>query len=106
MERWEDYITAVSAGLRDLAITDANGAALTHPDGFARWLEITREAHEKGQCIFFVGNGASAAIASHTAADACKNAGLRAHVFNDASLMTATSHHVAFEQAFELPLTW
>ena len=105
MERWEDYITAVSAGLRDLAITDAHGAALTHPDGFARWLEITREAHEKSQRIFFVGNGASAGIASHIAADACKNGGLRAQVFNDASLMTATANDVAFEQVFALPLT-
>ena len=51
-----------------------------------------------------IGNGASAAMASHFAADACKNGGLRAQTFGDASLLTATGNDLAFDQLFALPL--
>jgi D-sedoheptulose 7-phosphate isomerase len=105
MERWQDYLTAVSAGLRDLTITDGTGATLTPEDGFQRWVEITREVHARGQNVYVIGNGASAAMASHMAADACKNGGLRAQAFNDASLLTATGNDLAFDQVFAVPLT-
>ena len=104
MECWQDYFTAVSAGLRDLAITDHAGARVPHADGFRRWVDITRDVHARGQNVYVAGNGASAAMASHMAADACKNGGLRAQAFNDPSLLTATSNDVAFEQVFALPL--
>src|SRR5438128_6889085 len=104
MERWEDYFTAVSAGLRDLAITDSTGVVLTHADGFQRWVAITHDVHARGQNVYVIGNGASAAIASHMAADACKNGGLRAQAFNDPSLLTATGNDLAFEQVFAVPL--
>ena len=105
MEHWEDYFTAVSAGLRDLAITDSSGTVLTHADGFRRWVAITHDVQVRGQNVYVIGNGASAAIASHMAADACKNGGLRAQAFTDPSLLTATGNDLAFEQVFALPLT-
>ena len=50
----------------------------------------------RGQHLYLVGNGGSAMIASHFAADACKNGGLRAMAFNDPALLTATANDVAF----------
>jgi D-sedoheptulose 7-phosphate isomerase len=105
MERWEDYITAVSAGLRDLAVTDRSGTRLSHEEGFSRWIALTRDVDHRGQHVYFIGNGASAGIAGHIAADACKNGRLRAQVFNDAPLLTATGNDIAFDQVFSLPLT-
>jgi D-sedoheptulose 7-phosphate isomerase len=104
MERWDDYVAAVSVGLRDLVITDRAGTRLTHADGFSRWIALTRDVDVRAQHVYFVGNGASAGIAGHIAADACKNGGLRAQVFNDAPLLTATGNDVAFDQVFALPL--
>ena len=43
-------------------------------------------------------------MASHFAADACKNGGLRAQAFNDASLLTCHRQRLAFEEVFALPL--
>jgi hypothetical protein len=43
-------------------------------------------------------------MASHVTADACKNGGLRAQTFNDASLLTATSNDLAFDEVFALPV--
>jgi D-sedoheptulose 7-phosphate isomerase len=104
MERWQDYLTAVSSGLRDLTVTDDAGATLPAADGFQRWIDITHDVHTRGQSVYVIGNGASAAMASHMAADACKNGGLRAQAFNDPSLLTATGNDLAFEQVFALPL--
>jgi len=65
---------------------------------------MAREGRDRGQRIYFIGNGASAMMASHFAADACKNAGLSAIAFNDASLLTAIGNDAAFEEIFALPL--
>jgi D-sedoheptulose 7-phosphate isomerase len=103
-EAWPDYVRTASAALRDLAVTTASGATLTAADGFQRWIEIVHAGSSKGQRIYFIGNGASAMMASHFAADACKNAGLGAMAFNDASLLTAIGNDVAFDEIFALPL--
>ena len=104
VEPWPEYLREASAGLRELAVTGPGRAPLSAADGFARWVELTHGGHARGQHIYFVGNGASAMMASHFAADACKNAALSAMAFNDAALLTATANDVAFEEVFALPL--
>jgi D-sedoheptulose 7-phosphate isomerase len=90
--------------LRDLAVTCANGRAIAPAEGFARWVELTHDGQAHRQHLYFIGNGASAMLASHFAADACKNGALSAMAFNDAALLTATANDVAFEEVFALPL--
>jgi len=90
--------------LRDLAVTARDGTALDAAEGFRRWIAAAHDGRAKGHHIYFIGNGASAMMASHFAADACKNAGLSAMAFNDAALLTATANDVAFEEVFALPL--
>lgn len=104
LERWAVYLSAASACVGDLLVTTADGARLTPEDGFRRWIEITHDGDVRGQQIYFVGNGASAMMASHFAADACKNGRLSAMAFNDASLLTAVGNDVAFDEIFALPL--
>lgn len=104
VEAWTGYLTEASAGLNQLAVTALTGEMLPVADGFARWVSITRDVQSRGHHIYFIGNGASAMMASHFAADACKNAGLSAMAFNDAALLTATANDVAFEEVFALPL--
>ena len=97
-------MSAASAGLHDLTVTTAGGRALAAAEGFARWVRLTHEGQTRGQHLYLAGNGASAMMASHFAADACKNGGLSAMAFNDAALLTATANDVAFEEVFALPL--
>jgi len=104
MERWDAYVAAIGSGLNELRITDGQGRELGAADGFARWVDLTHQVQRRGQNIFLVGNGASAAMASHFAADACKNGGLRAQAFNDGPLLTCAANDVAFEEVFALPL--
>ena len=48
-----------------------------------------------------VGNGGSAAIASHIHNDLCKSVGMRALVFNETPLLTAFSNDLSYAVAFE-----
>ena len=105
MGKWEDYVAAIGTGLTGLAITDKHGRPLSAADGFGRWVDITHDVHTRGRHVYFVGNGASAAMASHFAADACKNGGLKAMAFNDGALLTCIGNDFAFDQVFALPLT-
>lgn len=102
-EPWPAYLSSAAAGLRELTVT-AGGGPLPAQDGFDRWVQITRDGHLHGGHVFLVGNGGSATLASHFAADASKNAGLSAMAFNDAALLTATANDIAFEEIFALPL--
>jgi D-sedoheptulose 7-phosphate isomerase len=104
VEPWPGYLSAAAAGLRDLTVTAAGGRALATAEGFARWVRITHDGQTHGHHLYLAGNGASAMMASHFAADACKNGGLSAMAFNDAALLTATANDVAFEEVFALPL--
>jgi len=104
MDSWTDYVAAIGTGLTRLAVTDRAGHALSIEDGFTRWVAATHEVQTSGRNVYLIGNGASAAMASHFAADACKNGGLRAQAFNDGALLTCTGNDLAFDQIFASPL--
>jgi D-sedoheptulose 7-phosphate isomerase len=103
-QSWTDYVGAISDGLRKMSVTDRLGAALSPFDAVARWVAMTRATHERGGSVYIIGNGGSAGMASHIAADACKNGHLRAMAFNDSALLTATSNDLSYDQVFSLPL--
>jgi len=54
--------------------------------------------------VIFIGNGGSAATASHQAIDYWKNGGMRAVAFNDASLLTCVSNDFGYQHVFEKPM--
>lgn len=55
--------------------------------------------------MILVGNGGSAAIASHVATDAIKNAGIRALVFTDPSLLTCLSNDRGYPEVYATPIS-
>ena len=104
METWADYFETMTQGLRALVVTDRDGRTLPVADGVSRWVSMTRETQQRDAHLYIIGNGGSAGMASHMAADAAKNGRLRALAFNDVSLLTATANDVAYAEAFSLPL--
>ena len=54
-------------------------------------------AHISGGKIIFVGNGGSAAMASHLSVDLTKAAGIRAINFNEADLLTCFANDYGYE---------
>jgi D-sedoheptulose 7-phosphate isomerase len=104
VEGWTDYFGNITDGLRDMIVTDRSGAALSAAEAVTRWVAMTRATHDDARQLYIIGNGGSAGMASHMAADACKNGQLRAMAFNDTSLLTATSNDLHYDQVFSLPL--
>ena len=54
-------------------------------------------SHQTGKKIILVGNGGSAAMASHVAVDFTKAAGIRAINFNEADLLTCFANDYGYE---------
>jgi D-sedoheptulose 7-phosphate isomerase len=70
-------------------------------DGFEKSLKLVHVQTSANKKLIFLGNGGSAAIASHAATDFFKNGGVRTTTFNDASLLTCLSNDYKYEEAFE-----
>jgi D-sedoheptulose 7-phosphate isomerase len=104
VESWADYFETIAQGLRALVVTDRDGRSLPMADGVSQWVSMTRATQQRDAHLYIIGNGGSASMASHMAADAAKNGRLRALAFNDASLLTATANDVAYDETFSLPL--
>jgi D-sedoheptulose 7-phosphate isomerase len=101
---WNQHIEALMTILRALSVRDRAGNELMPDDGFCRWCELTLNVRAQRRVIYLVGNGASASMASHFAADLAKNGRLHTEVFSDLSLITAISNDISFEQVFAEPL--
>ena len=73
----------------------------TYNSEISNRLEIIKQlfesTHKSGNKIIFVGNGGSAAMASHCAVDLSKNAGIRSINFNEADLITCLANDRGFE---------
>jgi len=94
------YISVLADLLREAAVSDQHGAALSLDEGFSRVASAAREAHARGNKIMFIGNGGSAAISSHMALDYLKNGGMRAMALNDLAALTALGNDFGYDQVF------
>jgi D-sedoheptulose 7-phosphate isomerase len=67
-------------------------------------VDLLIACRKRENMVMFVGNGGSAAIASHIATDLLKNADIRAMAFNDSSLLTCISNDLGYENVFKKPI--
>jgi D-sedoheptulose 7-phosphate isomerase len=84
--------------------SDRAGGALACSDAMDRAVALVRGQTGAGRKVIFVGNGGSAAIASHQAVDYWKNGGMRAVSFNDAALLTCVGNDFGYPHVFEKPI--
>ena len=100
----ENRIRSYFATMTDLAgrasVTDAAGAPVPLDAGYRAFIDLARQRSAAGGTLIFIGNGGSAAIASHMAIDYSKNGGLRATALNDASALTCLANDYGYEHVF------
>lgn len=60
--------------------------------------ELIREVKQSGKKAIVVGNGGSAAMASHVAVDLTKEAGCRVIIFNETDLITCFANVYGYEK--------
>lgn len=85
-------------------VTDRSGTDLALGDFFEAACTAARRTHDAGNKLMFIGNGGSAAIASHMATDFSKNGGIRAMCFNDGSALTCLGNDLGYEEVFAHPI--
>lgn len=104
-ETWRDHIKEFSRQLHDLSCRDSGGGEIGQETCFDIWKKLTVELKLARRIVYLIGNGASASMASHMAADLAKNAQVHTEVFSDLSLITAISNDMGYENVFSEPLS-
>lgn len=99
-----EYFNKLKDIFDKIIATGANGNAFQVDEAIGISIRMIVEKAASGGKIIFIGNGASAAISSHMAADFCKNAGIRALAFNDSSLLTSIGNDHGYRHIFEKPI--
>lgn len=87
-----------------IEVTDSQGKHLIFSTGVKLAVDILLQLQNGNNRIYIVGNGGSAAIASHAAIDFWKNGKIPATAFNDSSLLTCIANDIGFEDVFAAPL--
>ena len=103
-QSWNQHVETITGLLRAVMCSDREGRPVDIQSAFEQWQAATVRLRECRGTIFLVGNGASASMASHMAADLAKNAHLHTEVFSDVSLITAISNDLGYDQVFAEPL--
>lgn len=98
------YFNDIHDLLQNTSVTDTNGKAILLNEAFRRVIKLICGLKEKNNKLIFIGNGGSASIASHMAADFLKNGGIPAIAFSDFSLITCVSNDLGYENVFKKPL--
>ena len=88
--------------LDEILATDAKGKGIALDDGLGLAVQMISE--DRRNKVMFIGNGASASIASHMAADFWKNADVCATAFNDLAMLTCVSNDCGYENVFAKPI--
>ncbi len=70
-----------------------------------RVVRLATMVRHSGARVFFIGNGGSAGIASHMAADWLKAGHFHAMAFNDPALLTCLANDLGYGEVFRVPLT-
>ena len=94
MRRYADLLLATQS-------TNGNGENLDLDTAMGQVVDRIRQVKKSDGIVLLVGNGGSAAIASHMQNDISKAAGIKALVFTEQPLLTALTNDDGYESAFE-----
>jgi len=99
------YVKELGELLSGSRVTGSNGEAMTLDEGISSSAGLILEARADGSKVMVMGNGGSAAIASHLHNDLCKAVGVRSLVFNEPPLLTALANDHGYGCVFEHPVS-
>jgi D-sedoheptulose 7-phosphate isomerase len=96
----QSYFVTLSDLLCQVEVTSPSGGRIEFADAATALMARARATHAAGNKLIFVGNGGSAAIASHMATDYSKNGGVRSLALNDASMLTCLGNDLGYDRVF------
>jgi len=95
-----NYFTSLASYLTQAAVTSGSGEAIELAEAINQVMMHALRTHAAGNKLIFIGNGGSAAIASHMATDYSKNGNVRSLALNDSSMLTCLGNDLGYERVF------
>ena len=99
---FKELITAVGRTVVDV---EKKGTVALYDEGLKFLFNTFKHQKDSVGRVFFIGNGGSAAIASHMTADFLKNGGMRTCSLYDSAVMTCIGNDYGYEHIFAKPLS-
>ncbi len=100
-----DYINKLIQCLKSTQIYDCNGKSLDDYNyAIMKLVDLFLDIRKSEKRVFFIGNGGSAAIASHMTADFMKNGRIKTYSLFDKSIATCMGNDFGYEYIFSRPL--
>ncbi len=90
---------------RTVVNSEEKGGFPLYEEGLLHLLEIFKRYKVAKSQVFFIGNGGSAAIASHMTGDFMKNGGMRTCSLYNSAVMTCIANDYGYEHIFAKPLS-
>ncbi len=104
---YKAYLQELAEYIEATKIYDMEGAPYTDQEaGMQRLTELFLETRKNGKHLFFIGNGGSAAIASHMTADYMKNGRMKTISLYDSSVITCFGNDYGYEELFSRSLEY
>jgi len=99
-EQLTDYIGELERIINTVVVSDNAGNSLEVDEAISSMIKLMHSVRDASKKIIFIGNGGSAAIASHMAIDYSKNGRLPALAMNDGPALTCLGNDLGFENVF------
>ncbi|MBQ9360523.1 MAG: SIS domain-containing protein [Lachnospiraceae bacterium] len=101
-----DYVQEVIRKLDETIISNKSSKSQKYNEDYKTILDYFSNKKEICAKTFFIGNGGSAAIASHMTADFMKNGGMNTVSLYDNAVMTCMGNDYGYDQVFAKPLSF
>jgi len=98
------YLQALAKLALGTQVTDQADAVISLDEGADRAVQLMLATGAASGKVMAIGNGGSAAIASHMQNDVCKAVEVRSLVFTEQPLLTALANDDGYETVFETPV--
>lgn len=98
------YIEKLKDALNKIEITSGNAVKRTYTEGINELVRVFKLYKKSRKGVYFCGNGGSAGIAQHMAADYLKNGGIFTLNLFGQSTLTCLSNDLSYEYVFSTQL--
>ncbi|MDB2604783.1 SIS domain-containing protein [Gammaproteobacteria bacterium] len=99
------YFNEINTNASNISITNINGIEIDENLAYQDIYKKLNTLQETSGVLHFIGNGASASIASHFGLDYFKAGEIRTNTFNDFSALTAYGNDISFDEVFAFPIS-
>lgn len=95
-----EYVAKLADHTSASVVSRRGGETIDRDAAVGEFIDQARATQADGGRVWFIGNGGSAAIASHMANDFTKNGGIRSAAVTDPSVLTCLANDFGYEQVY------